>query len=130
MALETVVAKVGGGAAGRQNQIVIWLLVLLAAAVDVEQTAVCVHRHHLSQQKLHVSLAAKDVAYWVCNFAGIKGTGGNLVKQRGKGVVVIAVYQQHLNWLVCQGAGGKQPAKTRAHNDNSWFCWFRHDFLP
>src|SRR5207244_1853260 len=120
--LPLVVAKVGVGGAGGNNQIVVGQF-LLAGLDD----APCeVEVLNFFQQADYVFVAAKHRSNGGSDFTGRQARGCDLVEQGLEGVVIFAVYNGDLDVLAGEGAGGIQASKACADDDYPWSALAGH----
>ena len=129
-----VVPEVGVRRAARDDQIVVRQpLVIVAAHPRGSPAAGLIDRAHLGEQDLDVLLAPQDPADGRRDVAGRKRRHRHLVEQRLEDVMIPAVENRDADPRAAEGAGGIQPAKAAADDDDMgkshvggacspWYC--------
>src|SRR5690606_895560 len=117
-------AEVIGYAASRDDQVVVGHGARMSIFADPDRARRDVDIRHLPHQQLNVGGAAKDAAYRIGDLFGFEAAGGHLIEQWREEVVVLAVDEDDVYGLVLESAGGIQPAKSGADDDDSGPCRF------
>src|SRR5262249_598095 len=76
---------------------------------------------HRSQTEVHILLVSKHASHRRANVFGIEQRGGDLIKQRLKGVIVVSIDQSDIDGNVGQLFGNSQSAKPGADDYHVWF---------
>ena len=71
---------------------------------------------HVREHDLDVALSTKDAANWRGDIGRREPCGCDLVEQRLKQMVVVAIDQRDVKRSVCQALGSREPAKASADN--------------
>ncbi len=122
-----VVAEVGVGGAGGQQQVVV---VQRAAIGHADLPGLLVDGHHFAQPHFHIALVAEDVAQGCGDIRGGQAGSGHLVQQRLEQVMVAAVDQGDAYALAGQGTGGPEAGKTAADNNQVGNALATHRLTP
>lgn len=67
-------------------------------------------------------VAALQIAQWVRHLFRPKLGGRDLIEQRLKGVIVVAIDQRDTNFGIAQLLDGAHPGETATQNDDMWWC--------
>ncbi len=99
---------------GRQNQGV----ERNRAVVHHERSRREIDSRNLAKHDQSVGLSAQDRADRLSDIGRREGRGCDLIEQRLKQMVVVAVDDQQIDRRTAQGAGGEQSAKSATYNDD------------
>ena len=90
---------------------------LLVGQVDLE---------HVVRVQGEMVVAALQLAQRVGYLLRSQLGGGDLVEQRLKGMVVVAIDQRNADFGVAQFLDGTHPGETAAQNHDMWWCRHAH----
>jgi len=106
----------------RQHQEV----VIHRTSTGVEPFRCEIDARHLHHPKVEVLLTAQNGARRFRDLLGLEARGRDLVEQRLKEVVVVAIDEHDLHGGATQRPGGPQAAEPRAYDDD-YFVSLRHN---